>query len=276
MKNLQTVTTIGVLALSLAVPAAAQDFHPAMDSKVWVNVGAFFAQRNFEASAKASVPGIALKVDFEKVLGLDDNPELGIAEFGWQFGTKWALATQFFRANRENRWSLRETVEWEDLVFDIGAEVRAGTDFEVTRFVLSRQFRDNGPHSLRLVGGFHYLEFGAFLAGEVSLDNETAEFRRSAVSASAPVPNLGVWYRYSPSNRWLATARIDWLSADVGDYSGSIWNIAVGANYALGKRAGIGLAYQFFNISGAVREDLWRGDVDVRFSGPNLHLSLFW
>ena len=91
-----------------------------------------------------------------------------------------------------------------------------------------------------------------------------------------PIPNVGALYQYSPSRKWLISARVDWLSASVGNYSGSIWNANLSANYQMGEHVGVGLGYQFFEIDGKLTEENWKGDVRMQFSGPTFQVSGFW
>jgi len=172
--------------------------------------------------------------------------------------------------------TLQETIVWQDLTFDVGVDIRAQSEVSILRMVMSRQFRDKGPHSLRLVAGLHYFDASASLAGEAAIGGLGTEFREARASASGPLPNIGAWYRYSPSDRWLMSARFDWLSAKVGNIRGGFWNIAAGANYRLSEHVGVGLAYQLFELDGQLYEDRWRGQLKTRFSGPNLYISAFW
>lgn len=268
---------LAVLIILLASPLAnAQDQHPIMNSKFWLNVGVYVADRTFEAEAEASIPGISREIDFEGEFGVDDAPNLFMAEFGWQFGKKWGLALQYFQSEREASASLNETFEWEDLTFNAGVDISAGTNVSIMRIFFARQFWDGGPHSVRLGAGVHWLEMGAFVEGVATLNDQSTDFRRGSVSVSAPVPNLGVWYRYSPSDRWLFNARLDWLSASIDDYSGGIWNVAAGVNYRIFKHFGAGIAYQYFELDGSVDGDNWHGGVKAVFKGPHIYVTGFW
>ena len=147
---------------------------------------------------------------------------------------------------------------------------------KITRLFFARQFRDKGPHSLRLGAGLHWLSLGAGLAGEATLNDLSREFRRSAVTTNVPMPNIGVWYRYSTSRKWMFNARADWLSASIDKYNGRIWNAAAGINYSPWDRVGFGISYQFFQLDGRIKEDAWRGEVQTSFSGPVIFVSGHW
>ena len=276
MPHLQKILLF--LAITASAPAVAGDSHPLLDSRYWMNVGAYFAARNFDASAGVSTAGGEIQplTDFEGSLGLNDAPEIFMAEFGWQFSENWALGLQFFDSERNRRKTLERSFEWQDVTYDVGADISAGSNVSISRIVLSRHYRDWGPHSFRLSAGLHWLEIGAFIAGEATLNDQTTEFRRSVVSASAPLPNIGGIYQYSPNDRWLLTFRADWLSASVEDISGGLWNVSASANYRLTDHIGAGLSYQFFELDGSTRSDNWRGKIKTRFDGPYLFLSAYW
>ena len=265
-----------ILLVLFSGASIAQDSHPIMESKWWVNAGSFLAERSFKASADATVDGIDREFDFEGSLGLKDEPNVFMAELGWQFGKKWGAALQYFRSSRKGSRTIDESFEWQGNTYDIGAMLEAETSIDITRVFFARQFFDNGPHQLRLGVGVHWLELGATVAGQATLDDQTTEFRRSSASASLPIPNIGAWYRYSSNDRWLWSARVDWLDATVDTYSGGIWNASGGVNYRIWDHVGIGANYQFFQIAGGLKEDNWKGDITTTFQGPYLYVSGFW
>ena len=270
---------VRLVALIVVVPgltAAEEDVHPLMTSKYWGNVGVYFSARDFDASATGSIGGFTRGIDFESRAGLGDQPDLFMAELGWQFSSDWGLALQYFESERSGSKTLTESIEWQDLVFDVGVSVEAATSVEITRLFFARRYRDDGPHSLRLGAGFHWLRLGASLAGEATLNDLSREFRRSAVKADIPMPNIGAWYRYAASPRWLLNLRTDWLSASVDKYKGGIWNASAGINYSAWDHVGVGLSYQFFQLDGTIKEDNWRGDIQTKLTGPFVYVSGYW
>jgi opacity protein-like surface antigen len=267
---------IAFILMAPSFEAEADDVHPLMTSKYWGNLGVYFSERDFSASAEGSVAGITRNLDFESSTGLDDSPDLFIAELGWQFTPNWGLALQYFESNRSSSRTLSDSIEWQDLVFDVGVRVDAESSMEITRLFFARRFRDKGPHSLRLGAGIHWLSMGASLAGEATLGDLSKEFRRSIVKTDLPMPNIGVWYGYSPSRMWMFNLRADWLSASVDEYKGGIWNAVAGVNFSPWDHVGLGLSYQFFQLDGTVKEDRWRGEIQTTFTGPVVYISGYW
>jgi hypothetical protein len=276
MKMIAKLTLLGCLLT--ASLASADDRHPALDSKYYISVGGYFASRAFKASAEGSVTpsNPTPYVDFESDLKVDDRPDLLVAEFRWQFAEKWNLGLQYFNSTRDGQHTLDETIEWEGVTYEVGAMVTTETSVDVTRIVLSRHFRQKEGHDIRLTGGLHWLDISAKIQGEATQGDGSTAFATSKAAAAFPIPNVGVLYQYSPSQKWLFSARVDWFSASIGDYSGGIWNTNLSVNYQVAEHIGVGLGYQFFQIDGTLTEEQWKGDVKIRFSGPTFQVSAFW
>ncbi len=276
---MKVLTKMTLLACLLTTSlASADDRHPALDSKFYVSVGGFFTSRTFNASAAGSTTpsGPSLNVDFDSDLNVDDSPQLAIAEFRWQFAEKWNLGLQYFSSTRDAEHTLEGTIEWGGVTYEVGAAVAAESSVDITRVVVSHHFRQKDGHDFRLAAGLHWLDVSARIEGEATLDDGSTAFAASKASASLPIPNVGALYQYSPSQKWLLSARVDWFSADIDDYSGGIWNANLSANYQVAKHVGVGLGYQFFQIDGTLSEDRWKGDLKVRIFGPTFQVSGFW
>jgi hypothetical protein len=263
--------------LLISASAFAQDnVHPYFDSKFWVEAGGFYPTHSVTLSVEGDAPIIDDDIDLEGSVGLRDREGLFIGEVGWQFSEKWAINAQYFETSRNRQISLQREIEWEDVIYEVGANISAGTDASITRFFLSRKMLNNGPHDLRVGGGVHWMTVGAFIRGNARLDDQTVEFRASAVSAEAPLPNLGAWYRYSPTDRWIFSLRADWFSASFGDISGKLINLLAGVNFRVFNNFGVSVNYQRVSLNGRVKEIDWRGDLDVVYSGPQVVISGFW
>jgi hypothetical protein len=276
---MSTITRFGLLICCLVGPLAhADERHPAFESKFVVSLGGLSANRNFKASAEGSVMIVQPTplVDFASDLKVDDSPELFVIEMQWQFSEKWNLGLQHFNATRSGSNTLGKTIEWADVIYEVGTEVNAVNGIDMTRIVFTRKLWQNKVHDFRVSVGLHRLEVVARISGEATLGDGSTFFTRSRASASVPIPNVGGVYRYSPSDKWLFVARADWFSASVGNYSGGIWNAATTVNYRVADHIGIGLGYQFFQIDGALTEERWSGDLKIRFNGPILQIAGFW
>lgn len=69
------------------------------------------------------------------------------------------------------------------------------------------------------------------------------------------------------------TARIDWFSITVGDYGGSLWNLAPGVKYQVSKNIGVGLNYRYIKTTFNIDKSDWEGEVNLFFQGPLFTIS---
>ena len=91
----------------LATPSRAEPYHPAMTAEWWIHAGGYLAARDFDASASASIGSVTREIDFERTLGLDDSPEIFMAELGWQFGENWGVVLQHFNPDHAQAKKMR-------------------------------------------------------------------------------------------------------------------------------------------------------------------------
>ena len=122
----------------------------------------------------------------------------------------------------------------------------------------------------------HWLQFGAFIEGNLILGDDTTEFRRESVTAVAPLPNVGAGYMHSLSPKWALRTRVDWFSASIGEYDGTLINASLGLNYQALEHFGIGLNYNVFDLDVDVKKDNWRGNANISYDGPYAYLSFYW
>lgn len=248
--------------------------HPFMTDRFQFAFGAFARQQGFKIRADGSDP--EEEIDFDESLGVDDDDVSASLTFRWNFGQKWSLWGQAWDVSANGGAELTEDIEFEDLVFQQGSNVRAGVENTVVRVFLGRKFSSGPKHEFGLGLGFHWLEIKAYIEGQALINDDTVAFARGDVAADSPLPNIGGWYYYSPSKRWLLEARLDWLEASVGDYSGGIWNSSVGVNFQAFKHVGFGLNYQYFSLDVDVDKSDWRGGAELKYRGPFLSMTANW
>jgi hypothetical protein len=275
MLTIMNRTIALVAAMVICASAIAEDdVHPSLTAKYWFGVGGYYPDHSVTLSVEGTNQSINEEFDFEGAV--DDRNALVTAEFGWQFGEKWAVSAEYFETERSRNFVLQEEIEWEDIIYEVGVDASVGTDASVTRLFFSRKWFETGPHDLRIGLGVHRMSIGAFIAGTAMLSDQSTEFRREEVAAKAPLPNLGAWYRYSPSDRWAFTLRADWFSASFGEISGKLIDLLVGVNYRVFEHVGVGVNYQRLSVNGRIEKEDWRGDLDIVYEGPQLLISGYW
>jgi hypothetical protein len=257
------------------------DYHPALSDSFSASLGAMRSSSSFRVKADAPSVGNQLPgddIDFGDFLGVSQHSTFFNGQLRWKFGNekKWSLSGQYFSNDATGESVLTEDVEWDGLLFREGTFVGAGVKLAVTRLFIGRSFIKNERNDFGLGIGLHNLDLSAFIEGEIKVDDETTDFQRGEVGESQPLPNIGGWYNFSPAKRWLLHARVDWISANIGDYDGTLWNASAGVNFQAWRHVGFDLAWQYFNLNLKVDKDDWRGGADMTYSGPVLAVTFNW
>ena len=280
MKIRHLVATITLLASSMPLTLLADDYeyHPALSDNFSVYLGAMKSSNSFNLSASAIDAGFDRDIDFDDNLGVSNSSTFFNGQLRWKFGSerKWSVWGQYFSNNATGNATLEEDVEWEDDVFEAGTFVEAGVKLAVARVFVGRSFVKNQQHDFGVGIGIHNLDLSAYIEGEVRINGETSDVQKLEVSASAPLPNIGAWYDFSPARKWLLHGRVDWISANIGDYSGGLWNVSAGVSYQLARHVGVDLSYQYFNLNVDVDKSDWLGSADMTYSGPVAAVTFAW
>ena len=277
MKTSMWLTIPALLLLSISPPVSAQttnDYHPLLTNKFSLGIGLFWPAIDYKLEVDGTLPNE--EIDFDEALQLDDYQTTGSIDFRWRFGEKWSFEGQYWDTSTNGGKILEEDVEWQDVIFKAGTFGNAGIDVKVARAFIGRVFNTSPQHEFGLGIGLHWMELGSFIEGEVIVDENTTEFQRVSVGASFPLPNIGAWYMYSWSSKWIFVSRADWFNASIGNYSGSLWDFSAGVNYQAFKNIGIGLAFKGYLINLDVDKTEWRGKVEMNQVGPVLSLTATW
>lgn len=276
---------LGLCAVAFSIASGttvAQDYeyHPALEDNFDVFLGYFNSDNTFKISAENInyETGQNDDTDFGKNLGVDQTSALLNAQLRWKFGSKrkWSLSGQYFKNKASGDATLNKDVEWQDVIFREGSFVGAGVSLAVTRLFLGRSFIKNERSDFGAGIGIHNLDLDTYIEGEILVDDGGTGFHRGTAAESQILPNIGAWYLFSPARKWLLRARVDWISAKIGDYDGTLWNTNVGVNYQFARHFGVDLSYQYFNLNLTVDSSDWKGGVDMTYSGPVVALTANW
>jgi hypothetical protein len=259
----------------LTVAAETEDRHSLLESPFSIDIGVFYPDRELDLRVNGTVSGINDEIDFDRRRQFTSAGDIFATELSWRFRGRWRFVGQYFKAEDGTSAVLEKEIEWGDVVFNVGGTAAIGTDFSLTRFFFGWRFDTNESHDLGIGGGLHWLKMGAFIEGEIRINGASKSARRS-VSAEAPLPNIGAWYMYSISPRWILRARLDLLSASVGDYDGLMLNSAVGVNFQAFEHFGIGLNYNYFKLDVGIDKSDWRGDIETVYEGIYVYASYYY
>ncbi len=245
-------------------------------------------QFTFYAGLYSSTKGIRVAVngaseneiiDFSEKADFNENEITLFLNFNWRFARMWSLSSEYFGVKNGISRTIDEDFEWEDQIFQGGAGIELGLNLSMYRVMIGRTITKGQKHELGVGIGAHILDIEVFIEGFAYVNNENTgegadvNFERNTASVVAPLPNLGAWYYFAPTKKWLFTSRVDWFGISVGNYSGSMWNLGLGANYQFHKHIGVGLNYRYFDFTSKVDQKNWDGKFSLTFQGPLLTIN---
>jgi len=269
------VCILCIVGPQFAAAAESEDLHPFLERGFSLDVGVFFPDRHLDLSVNGSVAGENDEIDFDQDFQLGSADETFAAEISWRFRGKWSVVGQFFKTSDSASVVLDEDIEWGNVVFGAGSFATAGSDFTLTRIFFGRSFNTSKSHDIGIGGGLHWLHIGSFIEGEILINGVPSAARRS-VSAEAPLPNIGAWYKYSISPRWALRARLDLFGADIGDYDGLLVNASLGLNFQAFEHVGLGLSYNYFELDISIDKSDWRGNIETIYDGIYVYASMYY
>ncbi len=240
--------------------------HPVLTSKFHLGFGLYFPSQSvqFKVNADSEDQGI----NFDDTFDFNNNQTTLDVNFEWRFSKNWKLAAEYFNINYATTAVLENDIEAGDYFFNKGSTVGIGYKINLYRLFAGRVISRGLKHELGAGFGLHVLYLGPFIEDNV---NEN-EFKRTDVSATAPLPNIALWYYFAPTEKWAFTAKVGWFSLTIDEYSGSLWDISPSVRYQIIKNLGVAFDYRFFGVKANINEGEWDGGVKLSFSGPTLTL----
>jgi hypothetical protein len=283
MKLINTcLTTMFVLALSTG-SAIAQDsdssrkYHPFLSDKFRIGVGVYLPDKTTTLGADLT------QIGADQLEGKDDQ-STALLNFRWRFTKNWHFQTTYWKTDSSTTDTLNKDYEspFNDLIFKKGSTISSGIDTSILRLFWGRSFFRKPNHDFGVGAGLHWMELDAYVQGQLLISppppsGDLTDFHHESVSASVPLPNLGIWYMWSWSPKWVLATRLDWLDVTIDEISGSMYDVSVGVNYQMSKHFGMGLAVNGFALDVKVnRPNGWSGGLEAEQIGPRLNVTWNW
>ena len=252
--------------------------HPLLSDSFVVGAGWYFPNRDIKFGIEGNISAEDIEdledIDFDETLGLKSGDNTFNFSFMWRFsGNKlWSVRGEYFKVGTTRNVTLDEEIEWEDITYPVGGEAEVSFGVSLYRVFFGRAISTGQKHELGGGLGIHGLNVKASVAGEGFVGDTSAGFNRSEVSAFLPLPNIGFWYIWAPTDRWAFTASVDWFGIKIDSISGGLWNISPGVTYQIIPNLGVNLNYEFMNFNANIDQTDFRGSFDLTFSGPSLRV----
>ena len=254
------------------------EVHPLLINGFSIDVGVFVPRRTLDLRVDRlgdALAGENTLIDFDQEFGLKNADETTALELAWRFGERWSFLGQYFKSTYGRTKTLDEDIEWDDIVFNAGSSATLAGGFQLTRFYFGRELDTQPEHNFGIGGGIHWLDIGTAIEGTVIVNGQPFSERRSA-RVEGPLPNIGVWYKYSITPRWAFRSRLDLSSASIDRYDGYMINGGVGLNFRAWEHIGFGLSYNYFELDVDIEKSDWRGNIETIYKGGFVSVTAYF
>jgi len=251
--------------------------HPLLTDKFIIGAGWYFPNRDikFAIEGNVTIDNENLgDIDFDETLGLSEGDNTFNFNFYWRFSKSkfWSVRGEYFKVGSTRNVTLDEDIEWEDITYPALGEAEVSYGVGLYRVFFGRTISSGQKHELGGGLGIHGLNVKASVAGQGSIGDQSAGFNKSEVSIFLPLPNIGIWYTWAPTDKWAFTANLDWFGINIDNISGGLWNFSPGVNYQIIRNLGVNLNYEFITFSADIDNTDFRGGFDLEFSGPSFRV----
>jgi len=259
---------LGLLAMAttlFSLPARADD------DRFTLRLGAMQAEAQSRFNGSVDFDGQTYDYTSDR-LDLSDETVPRV-EGIFHFSERNRLLFNYFRYDKDNRYTLGEDVVFDDTTIPAGSFAKAETQFDLGSLVYDYAVVETPTFSLGLQAGAEW----ARLEGRVEADDGTNHFEgRASESGIAPVVGVRLSAN-TQDEKWRFTVQGQYLDADWGDfddYEGDISRANAIVEYRFTKNFGVFAGYDWFKLD--VSKDLGGGTVglDQRFKGPTAGVTL--
>ncbi len=233
--------------------------HPALKDKFWFGFGAFLSSSTTEARLDSDL-GIGTILDLEDVMGLDETTLSPQGLFRWRMSERWRLELEFFQVDRSNTKQTTQDIDWGDVTFPSGSQLKAEFNVSVTRISAGYSFFKTEDKEVGVALGFHLTDLDASLSTSGGSDEASAVL--------APLPVLSAYGQVALTDHWALEGRLDAFRLEYDPYKGRIFSMGVDALYQPWDHFGFGFGWRSLHFDLSAEGSDWTGEIGSSFQGP--------
>jgi len=277
MKSILSILAI-LMTFSSSFSQNENDKHPLLTDRFLIGAGVYFPARDIKLGVEGNISVDEIEdledIDFDETLGLSEGENTFNLNFLWRFSRNkfWSVRGEYFKVGSTRNVTLDEDIEWEDITYPVGGSAEVSFGVGLYRVFFGRVISTGQKHELGGGLGIHGLNVKASVAGEGFIGDESAGFSKSEVSAFLPLPNIGLWYIWAPTDKWAFSANLDWFGIKIDNLSGGLWNVSPGVTFQIIRNLAVNANYQFYNFNANIDESDFKGSFDLTFNGPTIRV----
>jgi hypothetical protein len=260
---------IGAAVFLACAPAFAQDTTYDPDTfpfahRFGLSLGGYFQIFNTKAGySSENNPGE--EVDLENESGLPRNRQNLRLEGYYRLGQRHRLDFGSYFWNRSATRTLDQDIEWQDVVYQVGASLSTSFDTQVYKVAYRYSLVQSESVELMVSGGFSAFSNQIEIAGEgkiIGADGQPVgegTFERKRSSKVIPVPVVGLHCDYAFSRALILRGGVEYFTFSADTWNANLTDARVSLDWMPWDHWGFGAGYNYVELGGKV------GNEDDRF-----------
>lgn len=213
-----------------------------LDDKWGVSLGGYAV--DFQTTAAVGTGTfIGTVIRLEDDLSVDSNKTTFRLGGFYRFKKRHGIEIGFFDLNRSGSTIIDEQIEFQGVVYDVGAEINSTFDAQLFKATYRYSFINSGKTEAGFSAGLSTYWFDIALDGEATVEENRQVYEevRTETDLLAPVPSLGMFITHAITPKLLLHLRAQFFDLSVGDYSGRLIDTSFSFDYYFTRHFGIGL-----------------------------------
>lgn len=204
-------------------------------------------------------------INAEDDLGLDDSELLPLAEITLLPGERHLIRLSGFSTRRAEQKRIDRTIVFDDQTYLVNERVDSELNLTLLGLTYGYSVVKTQRVDVALTFGVQVVEVEA---------NAVVRSRvvRDAETEVSPLPLAGVEGRFDFNSRWSAEARLQYLSVEFDEISGTILDARAALTWRKNPHLVFGLGYRHFAVEVDSQDEDTPGVVDLTMAGPLLFM----
>ena len=232
-----------VLAAFGPTPARTAEPTPVLERNWFLSAGSYLT----EFATDASVGGGGLIGTFfraEDELGIDADQAIFRFEGLYRFNRN-AIEAGYWEVNRDGNRSLTKQIEFDGVLYDIGAAITSQADVSYVRLGWRYSAVRSERGEAGFAAGLSTFSFDVAMQGEGTIDDGmggtiTGDIRAEE-SFVAPAPTVGIFVNFAAHPRVVIRAKVDYLDAQVDTYEANLSETLFGVDWYFVRNVALGV-----------------------------------
>ena len=210
------------------------------------------------------------EIDSERDLGLKDSDRFRIDAY-WRIAPKHKIRLMYFDTSNSADKTLERTIEFNDTIYNVGLDVHAKTQTQVTELAYEYTFMKRETYDLSGSFGIHNLKFQTSLGGELN-GNPLPNLQNTA-EANGPLPVLGLHGVWRFNDQFYIDAMVQYFQISFDQYDGSVTDLTASAVWQFTKHFGVGAGWNNFITKVDVDGDNFHGMLRWKYGGARIFVT---